>query len=830
MRREDGQRGDLKEGKSLSRTTLGFVLYSGKRFRVAMARSKNEVRIKIRSRTGIKLFDWYVLKEIFPPFALGLGVYTFVLLMNQILVLSDWFIDRGVALKTVLNLLLYLIPSVLAFTVPMAVLMGILAGLSRMSSDSEITAFKTLGISNRRLLRPILLFSFLGWLLTSFLVLYSAPRANYRFVQTFVSSVLTRIQFDISPRQFYQDIPRVVLYIQEVAPDRSWNNVFVYRAEEGRAPAAVFAKNARMNVFSEEKRAVLELVDGTVHTYHSQTPEEYQVTAFERQEVELDIASFFASVSNVKRVREKDIRELWVDAAALRRELAVASSDERAGLQFRPQARSLTAHAIEIHKKFALPFACFIFALLGIALGASTRKGGRTSGFTISIVIIIIYYILITGGENLAMDGHLPAWLAMWGSNILLLVCGLYLFLTAHRDWSLLRSLQKLWRKTRLAPAEPVLRRPLRFPRVRLWFPAILDRYIIRKYLAIFALGFFSMLSIFIIITFFERIDSVYQHEKPLTLFFDYLWYKLPEYSHYVLPISALMATLLSLGLLTKFNEITAMKACGVSLYRITVPVVLMAAVVSFISFYVQENILPGTNRKAEVVWNNIIDAPPRTFSRVDRRWIMGKNRHRIYYYHHFDRIADAFRQLTIFDIDPETWQLQRRIFAEMGYLKGRHLQLVNCWTMDFQAELPQNFVRQDDLDLPILEERAYFLSERKDPGQMNFSELRSHIQQLEEMGENSVSYRVDLYTKLSFPLVSLIVVLIGIPFAFSMGKRGALVGLGLSMAIVVIYWVAVSVFRSLGSAELLSPLLAAWGANLIFGLMGLYLLFTLRT
>ena len=97
-------------------------------------------------------------------------------------------------------------------------------------------------------------------------------------------------------------------------------------------------------------------------------------------------------------------------------------------------------------------------------------------------------------------------------------------------------------------------------------------------------------------------------------------------------------------------------------------------------------------------------------------------------------------------------------------------------------------------------------------------------------MGENSVSYQVDLYTKLSFPLVSLIVVLIGIPFAFSMGKRGALVGLGLSMAIVVIYWVALSVFRSLGSAELLSPLLAAWGANLIFGLMGLYLLFTLRT
>ena len=141
-----------------------------------------------------KLFDRYVLKEIIPPFALGLTIYTFVLLMNQILLLSEMFIDRGVALKTVLALLVYLLPSVLAFTVPMSVLMGILAGLSRMSSDLEITALKTLGIDNKRLIRPILLFSFCGFLVTAILTLYLAPRANYKWVQTLSRSVLAKVQ------------------------------------------------------------------------------------------------------------------------------------------------------------------------------------------------------------------------------------------------------------------------------------------------------------------------------------------------------------------------------------------------------------------------------------------------------------------------------------------------------------------------------------------------------------------------------------------------------------------------------------------------------------
>ncbi len=787
-------------------------------------------RFSLSRKRFFMLFDRYVIKEVLPPFGLGLLVYTFVLLMNQILLLSQMFIDRGVAFKTVLALLFYLIPSVLAFTIPMSVLMGILAGLSRMSSDAEITAFKTLGINYRRLLRPVLFFSFCGWLVTSFLTLYGAPRANYRWVQTLTRSVLSKVQFIITPREFNESIPRTVLYIQDLAPDRSWENIFVHFTGEGRAPAVILAERARMNVFGEEKRAVLELFQGTVHTYQSQTPEDYTVTAFEHREMELDVAGFFAAVSNVKRVREKDIRELWVDAAALERETRNGAAAGQDSFRMWPRKRNLAAHSIEIHKKFALPFACFIFALLGIALGATTRKGGRTSGFTISIVIILIYYVLITAGENLAMDGRLSPWLGMWGPNLLLALCGLYIFISAYKEWTAIPPLRRSRRPPPEARTRRIRRRSFTLPKPALPFPGILDRYIIRKYLGIFLLGFVSLLAVFIIITFFDRIDSIYEHNKPLTLFFAYLWYKIPEFVHFILPMSALTATLLCLGLLTKFNEITAMKACGVSLYRTILPVVMMALAVSFVSFYLQENILPSTNRKAEEIWNVVEDRPPSHISRVDRRWVIGKQRDRIFHYRQIDTIASVFHQLTIYDIDPLSWTLSRRVFAEKASLREGEMTLSNAWSRDFESGVPVNFEQKEQLILPIAEDMSYFLKESKEPTQMDFNELRAYIQRSEEQGFETMRFKVDLHSKLAFPLVSLIMVLIGIPFAFSMGKRGALVGIGLAMIIVVVYWVALSVFRSMGYAGFLTPLLAAWGPNLLFGLIGVYLLFTVRT
>jgi LPS export ABC transporter permease LptF/LPS export ABC transporter permease LptG len=778
-----------------------------------------------------KLFDRYIIKEIIPPFGIGLLLYSFVLLMNQILRLSEDFIARGVSLQTVFALLVYLIPSVLAFTIPMSVLMAILAGLSRMSSDVEITAFKTLGISYKRLLKPILIFSFFGWLITSFLTLYIAPQANYRWVQAISRSVLTNVQFHIQPREFNESLADSVIFIQDITTEKDWENVFVYLADDPEVPRVIYAKRGGLKFYPEDRRAILELFNGALHSYALSTPELYSVTIFEHLEEEMDVRDLLSSISEEKRVREKDIGELIRDAAVIKKDLeGISSSDDNASA-YRQKKREHTSHWIEIHKKFAIPFACIIFALIGLPLGASTKKGGRASGFTVSIALIMLYYILITAGEQMAVEGRMSPLIGMWGPNVLFLLLGLYFFANAMKESAPFSFLTGLLRKRdRRSHRSRGTKQVPHWPRLSIRFPNILDRYIIRKYLTIFLLVFISLISIFLIVTFFERIDNVYKHDKPLSMFFEFLWYSVPEFVHFSLPVSVLVSTLLCLGLLTKFNEITAIKACGISLYRIMVPLVLLASLVSFFSFYLQENILPYSNKKAEATWSRINDSPPRSYSYIDRRWVVGMNKDRIYHYRYFDAEASAFSQLSIFDLDQEAWRIKRRYYSEKAVMRSPGLLLEDSWFREFENDKPVIFEEQQNIELAVEEDRGYFLKEWKEPDQMSYTELKRYIKEIEERDFETTNFKVDLNYKVSFPLASLIVALLGIPFAFSMGKRGALVGIGLSIVIAMVYWGAIGIFKSLGYANYLNAFLAAWGPNLIFGLAGLYLMFTVRT
>jgi LPS export ABC transporter permease LptF/LPS export ABC transporter permease LptG len=794
-----------------------------------------------------KFFDRYVLREIVPPFLVGLLLYSFVLLMNQILVLAEMFITKGVSLGLAVRILLLLVPSLLAFAVPMAVLMGILAGLGRLSTDSEITAFKTLGISSGRLARPLFLFAFAGWLLTSSLTLFLAPWANFKWVQAITGSVMAKVQFQINPREFYETIPGMVIFVQDIEDGKNWKNVFIYVKTNPEEPRLILAREGRLNLFPETKTAVLELRNGTVHSYPRSDPEKYSVTSFERLEEGVDVQGLFPEITSEKRVREKDIMELREGAKALELEMAAlrrnnpAVAARAAGADavreptiperdLRDITRDYRAHWVEIHKKFALPFVCFIFVLLGLPLGMTTRKGGRTSGFTISIAVILFYYVLITAGEKMAMDGRISPFLGMWGPNIILSLVGVILFVKTLREAPLFAWLSMFRGWGRKIAAGRKRREDRRLPTLAPRFPNILDRYIIRKFVFIFALIFSALISISIIVTFFERIDNVYAHDKSLSLFFGYIWSRVPEFASVILPVAALTATLLTLGILMKFNEVTAMKACGISVYRIFLPVLFMSLLVSLFSFYLQERVLPSSNNRAGEIWNRINDLPARSYSYLNRHWLLSRTKNRIYQYDFFDPGPSAFSRLSIFDIDPETWTIRRRIFCEKAFLTGEELRLVDGWARSFPRDLPVSFEERPEMSLSSVEPKSYFLQEWKEPSQMTYPELRGYLSEIREMGFDATRFEVDMNAKISFPFVSLIMTLLGIPFAFSMGKKGTLVGIGLSIVIAMVYWGAIGVSRSLGYVHFMAPFLAAWAPNLIFGLIGTYLVFRLRT
>ena len=797
----------------------------------------------------LKLFDRYILKEISPPFLLGLLIYSFVLLMNQLLQLPALFIAKGVTLGVTLKLLLYLVPAILAFTVPMSVLMGILAGMSRLSSDSEITAFKNLGISPRRMLRPLLVFAFGGWLLTSVLTLYLAPFFNFKWVQTLTESVLDKVQLQINPREFFEGIPNTVIFIQDIVEQKNWQNIIIYLTDTPEKPRLVLARRGRLNFYPKARRATLELYDVLEHANAHANPDDYTVSSTARMEQEIDIENLYATFSAEKRVREKNIRELVAGLRTIEQDLQKLETEkaeivrkklrkddmtrvrnEFALLQAEHERRS---HKVEIHKKFALPFVCWIFVFLGLPLGVSTKKGGRTSGFTLSLIIILVYYVCITAGEKFALEGRISPFLGMWGANILLSVLGLYLFRKTSQETSLLKSLDHFLRprwKNISKPRPPVV--VVKVPRLSFAFPNILDRYFIRKYLVIASLVILSLISIFVIITFFDRLGILYEHRKPMSMLLGYIRFRIPEFIHFSLPMTALAATLLTLGLFTKSNEVTAMKACGISIYRAVLPAVFLAGLIGWLAFHIQERVLPQANKKAEEIWNKITDVSPRSYGYLNRRWVANKKRDRFYHYSYFDPEKAAFSWLSIFDLDLSNWSLKRRIYAERAVLKENLLHMENGWIREFAGEAPKSPGAQvfKTMDLALEEGKGYFLKEWREPSQMTYGELRQYVREIKELGFETVGFRVDLSSKISFPFVALIMTLLGIPFAFSMGKRGALVGIGVSLAIAMVYWVAIGVFRSLGDVGFLNVFFAAWGPNLVFGLIGLYLLFRLRT
>lgn len=754
-----------------------------------------------------KKFDRYIIWEIVPPFLIGLLLYTFVLLMNNILQLAELFVAKGVGIKIVLKILLLLLPSILAFTLPMAVLMGILAGLSRLSSDWEIMALKSLGVSTLRFLKPLMSFSVIIFLLSLFISTYLAPTANYELLKTLFTSVATRTPAEIKPRQFNEKIPHLVIYVEDIKGGL-WENVFVQDTSNPEEAKIIVAKKGRFLALQEKKSAFIDFIDGTIHVYPINNPKETRIGIFTRSTEKLDPEVIFPTFKFEKRIRERNLVEL------------LKSLKEEKD----PQKKIFIRN--EFHKRLAFPFASVIFAILGLPLGTSTKKGGKVSGFSLSLLFILIYYTIATFGENLSIKGSIPPFLAIWSANIILFILGILLIYFHHTEKTLRFAF--IWRKGEESHDKVNIKKvkkkkfSLKF---HFKFPNLLDRYIIKRAILIFTIGFLSIYIISMIITFFELLDNAIENKRPISSILVYLWFYTPQVFYWALPISSFTTMIITLGIMTKFNEVDAMKACGISIYRISLPLIVLGLSVSILSFYIQEKTLPHSNRKAEEAKAYIKGAPsPRTYMRVDRRWVMGKG-NRIYNYRYFDVEKNIFDYISIYELTPD-FNLNKRYFGEKGFLEDGFLRIDNGWVIDSEG-LTKNL---KNYKIKIEEDPSYFVKEWKEPEEMNIKELKEYINGLKERGFETVKFEVAYHSKFSFPFTPLIMSFIAIPFSFSVGKRGALYGIGFSLLIAIVYWVLFSIFKSLGNVQVLSPFLSAWIANFIFGLIGAYFLFSVRT
>jgi LPS export ABC transporter permease LptF/LPS export ABC transporter permease LptG len=752
----------------------------------------------------MRTIDRYVIREVLWPFVIGLLVFTFMLIIPYLIEYAESFISKGVPMLVVLRIMGTLLPSSLALTIPMSLLLGLLVALGRLSADREFVALQACGVSLFRLMRPVALLGVLAWAATSYVLLVAVPDANQRFREITFAIVAERAEGEVRPRVFYGDFPDVVLYVREVSPSGGgWTDVFMADNRAGQSRSVYLARRGRVVIDRNARTVEMVLEDGARHT--ADGAGKYEVFRFESLLLSLNPETVFPRQGPPLGAREMSIPQLRQRAAEL-------------------EAEGIYPHSelFEIQKKFSIPFACLVFALIGLALGVSNRRDGKLASFVVGLGVIFIYYVTLWMGQSL-IRGHIIApWAGAWAPNILLGALGGLLFLWKDRGFD---------RPLRL----PALPRLPTVPPLRLPMLGILDRYVATLYFRVAALAAAALAGIFYISTFLDLSDKVFRGQATWGMLGGYFWYATPQYIYYVLPLAVLLAALVTIGLLTKNSELIVIKACGISLYRVALPMVVAATLAGGVLMLLEESVLGPSNRRAEALRHVIRGGSAETFDVLHRQWVTG-SRGEIYHYEYYDARARRLTGVSVYEFGDRMQILAKRVYAENAVYdrlaeNGAQVWTANQgWTRELTPEGQTRAYAPFAEASVALEAPGYFGTQQPDERFMSYSDLREYTERLRATGFDVSAQLVSLERKLSFPFVTIVMTLIAVPFAVTTGRRGAMYGIGIGIVLALVYWVAISVFAALGTGGVITPVLAAWAPNLLFGAGACYLLLTVRT
>jgi LPS export ABC transporter permease LptG len=370
----------------------------------------------------------------------------------------------------------------------------------------------------------------------------------------------------------------------------------------------------------------------------------------------------------------------------------------------------------------------------------------------------------------------------------------------------------------------------LLLPRLRLAFPNLLDRYVAKLFSRVFVLVVLSGVSLFVIFDLSETIDEILKNKVPSSVVLNYYKYTSLQMFYDIAPVVVLVTTLMTFSLLGRTNEITACKALGMSLYRLALPALAAALLVTFFSGYLESSVLPASNAKVAQLKDRIRgSATVRTYRRADRQWLFGQGRY-IYNYLHYDPQQQSLQRLQVFDFD-ENHRLSRRLIADSARYLGEVWEFSNGWSRSFREVEVTDYQRFTESKIVRYPETPdYFESEIRPPEQMRYSELKDYIKELRESGQPVPELQVQLENKIAFPVVSLVMALVALPFAFRLGRQGALYGLGVSVVLGMVFLGIFAFFTTLGEAGALPPAVAVWSPSAVFSILSIYLFLGVKT
>lgn len=762
----------------------------------------------------------YILGALIPYAILSLVLLTFILLAQQFSRFAELLGSARAPLLLAVEVTSHLLPSVLIFTLPMAILVGTATGFCRLGSDSELTAMRAAGVGNWRIISPVLVLGVLVSLLAIYVAFDVAPRSASALRDAAIRAALQKLDSPVDPRSFYTELPGKVIYVRDGDQETGqWGRVFIHWQEENGQLRLVTAKSGRIDTSGEQTELVL--TDAKITTFPPGGGDTLaaggSVTTEHSAHLRLrDDRLSAGRISLLKRLRERE-----------------AEPDEMNWRQLRERARTAESTAqrlaaeTALHKRLSLCLAPLALALLGAGMGLRVRRGGRAFGVALSLFAMLLYYLISLAGEQLARGGAVPPAYALWTPFVLTLISGLFLLYGRKLTPSL--SLRPIMPSPHATKEEISKIRGQRSG-VSL-IRGLLDKSILSDLARNFAGTFIVLNMIFLLFTLFELLRFIVINSSSSRLVFKYLLFLLPLVSVTVAPMSMLLTVLITYSVLVRRSEIIAWWGSGQSIYRIVLPALLFSLMISTGFWFLQERVMPEANKRQNQLRTQIRSGVTRLEVTDGRQWLATEKTSRLFSYA-FGVDGALLKAPVVYEFDDDRVHLKRTLWSNSaswsGAGDGLSLTFQHALVVDFSEgrvlsrRLPSVSVAGETADM--------FKPTLNNPAEMSSKELSAYIAVLKTRNLVPAALVVALERKRAALFDPLVMVLVGAPASLAFGRRSTVVALCAAVVLGLCFWGTVSLFGHLGGEGFLPAQVAVWVPTFIYAVTGVYLLLRVQT
>ncbi len=772
----------------------------------------------------------YLIGAILPYFVFSWLLLSVILFVQQAARFADIFFSANIPTSLVWQLTLALVPSVIAFTCPMAVLVGVIIGLSKMQSDSELVAIRASGVGNLQITIPVLV---LGVLLSIFafaINLYGVPLAARIVRQVAIQTAIYKLESPIEPGVFNTEIAGYTIYVR--SGDMSagaWENIFVHNEDEKTGTVRLItSRNGRIDSSGEHSELVLE---NAIATTFNTSPGQQKFVSERIGDIRFAI-----------KTRRGELIQKLSSADLTPEELGLAQLSEYASSK---DGTERTEAQILWQRRIVLSITPLVFCLLGTALILRFNRRGKGFGVVVALGCLIAYYFLAFLGEQLARTEKI----SVFEGSLIPIALSFFAIL-----WFNLSGKLSITDKTGLRLKEifsGIDLRRLRRRRANFFVDVttgIRDFDLIVDILKYYVLTLFFLASIFIIFTAFELWKFAGTIDGGIVLLIKYLFYLLPFIYIQLAPSAAMIATLATYVIKSRQNEIITWTSAGQSVYRLLLPCLLLMILLGAVNWQVQERIAPTANQRQDELRTQIRSRGT-LVNKSGKFWVA--NDRRIYSFQlvsstgpgsvdntlasdNDTRYGSApcpsicsVRNLTIYEFDDTGQNLQTLYRTKSAIWRDGVIHF------DGPVEktlLSGGGVSTDKLSGGEVVEKANPFGEmRKKPSHLDISETKEQLRSSEaDLERRSFAIAIEKkYTTLVLPFV---IALFTAPFALSLSRKGKVVTVGYAIGLWLLFMGLTSTFMQFGLSGSLPTSFAVWAPPILFSMLGIYLISRVRT